>query len=77
MIVAGAKKQENSLVEIKNLEEDLQQRIRPFYLFHGENQWFTREAVKLLKGKLVAENNQDFSFEEGYADAHAAETLCL
>jgi DNA polymerase III delta subunit len=67
----ASNKQNSSLVEIQNLADDLERQTRPFYLFHGENHWFTAEAVKLLKKKIVAANQQDFSYEERQMDRYS------
>ena len=40
------------------LTADLKKGAKPFYLLHGENQWFLSEAVGLLRANVVSEGSE-------------------
>ena len=57
--MAKAKGSWNPLV---TLASSMQEGARPFYLFHGENQWFMAEAIALLRDAVVREGSEAFGF---------------
>ena len=56
---------------LATLTADLGETIRPYYLFHGENYWFRRQAVEALRGAVVPEDAVEFSFESRRLDRHS------
>ncbi len=47
---------------IATLRKQLQDGAKPFYLFHGENQWFMDEAVGMLRTAIVNQESDAFGF---------------
>ena len=57
--MARAKNSWNPLVSLK---QTLAAGTHPFYLFHGENEWFMGEAIGLLRQAVVTEGSEAFGF---------------
>ncbi len=66
--MAKARRQKDPL---GSLRSDLAESIRPYYLFHGDNQYFVSEAVRFLREKIVPEGGEDFSYEDRRLDSRS------